>query len=176
MNYADRRESRRLQSSWLLLGFVIAVGVACVIRLSGTVLLLTLAFLGVILATFLFVLLRRPQPSSLTTVTNGLQEGTWSASIPAFLFPQARNARPRMNEFAEFAGTVWISPAGVTWKPNDRTRRGFGISDMTWEPTWSMSARRLRGIGSQVQLNLRNTRTGETVTMWLRGASAFRIG
>lgn len=174
--YADRRESRRLRSAWLSLGFVVAIGVAVAIRLNGPLPWLTLVVLATILVVFGLALARSGEPKHLTRVENRIQAGTWRASLRASLFPGVIERYPRMNEFAELSGTVSFTESGVSWRPTDRTRRLLGVNEHTWDPSWQMEARRLPGFGHLVQVNLQSRTSPEQVTIWMRGARDFAVG
>lgn len=168
-DYAARREASRMSQVLIMSAFVLASGAAVGFSLSGVARTVTWVLVILIVAFFVTSMLRPVQPSTLTPITR-VQAGSWTAGIRVGEFPNVLAER-RINPDALLSGSVEFTDHGFVWTPTRRTAKTFGVSSKTWDTTWSVQAKRLRGIGNPVQIDLVSA-DGRTVTLWmLRGAS-----
>jgi hypothetical protein len=173
-DYPRQRESRRLQGIYLMGPFVLFLGIACSLALSGPGRVAILVSTVAIVLVFVVSMARPVHPSALTQVTRRGQPGNWPASFRAHSIPGVLQRLPRIGPFAEFSGRLAFTESAVVWEPTMQTQRSFGVGTQSWDGSWSLQARRLRGLGNQVQVTL--TKPGEkSVTLWMRHGRGFEI-
>ena len=156
-------------------GFVLVMGALIGLNLNGGTRIVVWVIVAAIVVFLLATMFRPAHPSQLTVVTKRVQPGSWTATIRVGEFPSVLAARPRLNPDATLLGRVELTERGVMWTPGRNAVRSFAASPQTWDSTWTLDARRVPGIGNQVQLDL-TALNGKSVTLWLLNASKFQIG
>lgn len=104
--------------------------------------------------------------------------GAWPAMVRAKSFERVIERRPRIEDFAELPGRITFeSDRTIVWVMGKSNRMVFGPLERRWQPPYTLSARRLKGIGGQVHLIIR---TGpdpaqDVDDIWLHLAKDFPI-
>lgn len=171
--YAARREASRMHQVLVMGAFVLVLGLVVGLQLHGLWRIAVWIAAVLILAFFALSMLRRVQPSEMTRVTARVQPGSWPASIRIADAPIAAKPR-RANLDSTLPGHVQFTENGVAWAPNPPAAKTFGVGPHTWDSTCSIAARRLRGLGNQVQVDLIEP-DGHIVTLWMRHGASFTI-
>jgi hypothetical protein len=148
---------------------VLLLGISVSLHESGLgrVAILVLTAAGVLF--FVIAMARPVHPSTLTEVARRVQPGTRWTTIRARDLPGVTERFPRMGQFTELSGRIAFTESGVTWEPSKRSERFLPVGTQTWDASWRIQARRLRGIGNQVQVTLTKSGTDDTVTLWMHG-------
>jgi hypothetical protein len=154
---------------------VLVVGVSDAIAIDGVAKIPILVAAVAMDVLIVVLLVRVPQPSSLTALSARTGEQTWPTTAAVGVLPGVLERNPGLRDTAQLIGTVSLSPSGIRWDPSPRSERFAGPSTVTWDPSWVPYARRLRGLGGLVQLTLASPTGAPPVTLWLRRASAFQI-
>lgn len=172
---ARAREAGRVRGLIIFGVFMLVIGAAVAFAVGGVGGIFIAVVAVVIDGFFATVLVRAPQPSSLTLLSPRSETETWAATAAASLFPGLLERNPSLQGRAELFGTVTLSASSVEWIPSPQSARSFGATAYSWDSRWLRYARRLRGLGGLVQLTLENPSDAQTVTLWVRRATSFRI-
>lgn len=173
-DYADLRESRRVFQIPVMSAFVLVLGAMIGASLAAPLRWVVWGLAVLVIAFFAVAMLRRVTPATLTKVTRRVQPGVWPASIRAGEFPSLVAERG-MNPDNVLLGRVEFTASAVVWTPTSTTAKSFHITSKHWDDEWSIWAKRLRGLGNQVRIDLVLDPGPTTTTLWMRRGGTYDI-
>ena len=168
-----RSESRRRITVWLLAGCVIAIGLSVAFRFDGAVRVAVIVAVLIIVFLLAATMLRN-RSAAFVDLTSLPESGSWPAGISLhYVVPRASSDTPERNPM--LLGRLAFDSAGATWIPGKAAIGSFNAEPIRWEPGSRFSARRLPGIGGQLQLNIDDQRTNSTCVLRLWKAGSFPL-
>jgi hypothetical protein len=155
-----------------LAGGVIAIGLSVAFRFDGAVRVAVIVAVLVIVF-LLAVTMLRNRSATFEDVTSLPESGSWPAGISLHdVVPRATADSPERNPML---GRLAFDSAGATWIPGKAAIGSFNAEPVRWESGSRFSARRLPGIGAQLQLNIDDQRTNSTCVLRLWKAGSFPL-
>jgi hypothetical protein len=173
---ADQREFARITSFVLMGAFVLLIGLAVAFHFSGAGRVLVAGVVVLVVVLFALVMLWPVHPRELTEVQDRTQSGSWPALLSAGDIPSVLVTHPTINHTVKLPGRAALTEHGVVWTPSRRTVSAFQVGPQHWPGSWSIRARRLRGLGGQAQLDLTSPDGTDTTTLWIWKSKSLKIG
>lgn len=168
--YAEARERRRttsaLASTIIVAAFAVGLGVRSG-AMAGVLVALVVALLIGAIAGLLALadLLRRRGDSA-----KGLPR-SWPCTLPAWVVPSVRSARPAAKPTNEILGYLSVGPGAITWRPTAQASKFYGVGPQSWDRSWTPTVTSAFGF-SQQRLTLEKGDRGR-VEIWVRHAKGL---
>lgn len=168
-----RVEARRRMIVWFMSAFVMVVGVSFSLRFQWPTNVVIIVVLAVVVGALMLSMVRYRTAAAIEVHTVP-KSGSWPAGIPLIFF----SGRTESDESARvpiLMGRITFAPDAITWVPGSLAERTAHVSPVRWEPSCHFSARRLPGIGGQLQLNIDGSAEHPPVALRLWRTGGFPL-